>query len=145
MIRRRQTSGFSLVEALIGIFVVVLGSTSTISLLTFIRLHNTEEQERARAHQMVSEEMDNLLGELFPQIEPSQSVVIWDNGTPDIATDDTPGTMTIEVRDGDNNVLSSVPTPWEKVQVEVSVSWNARGRRADAVRHESVMTYVAPK
>lgn len=139
-----RASGFTLIEALIAIIIATLGAISTLSLLAFTRLHNEEEQERSRAHQMVSQKMEEIRYELYTAITPGEDVVLWDNGTPADTTDDTPGVMTVTMWDADGNELTAAPTQAQRIQVEVTLTWNPRGRRADQTLRESVMTYIAP-
>lgn len=136
--------GFTLVEAAIAIVIVALGSLSTLGLLAFTRLHNEEEQERARAHQMVSEEMERVRLELFSRVTAGNVVTVWDNDTANDTTDDTTGTMVVTMRDTAGNLLNAAPDPAERVQVEVTLSWAPRGRRTDTTLQESVMSYVVP-
>lgn len=140
----RRTSGFTLVEALIAIIIATLGAISTLTLLAFTRLHNEEEQERSRAHQMVSQKMEEIRYELYTAITPGEDVVLWDNGTTDDTTDDTPGVLTVKMWDADGNELAAAPVEAQRIQVEVTLSWNPRGRRAEQTLQESVMTYIAP-
>lgn len=139
--RRR---GFTLVEAALAIVIVALGSISTLGLLAFTRLHNEEEQERSRAHQMVSEEMERVRLELFSRVTAGDVVTVWDNDTADDPTDDTTGTMIVTMRDTAGNLLAAAPDPAERVTVEVTLTWSPRGRRADETLQESVMSYVVP-
>lgn len=141
---KRLRGGFTLVEALIAIVIVTLASISTLSLLMFARMHNAQEQERARAHQIATERMDRLLHELFPTVVAGEDITVWDNGTPDDTSDDTQGVITVSLRDVDGNPINVTPTPWERVEIEVTVSWNPRGRRGDVEVRESLKTYMAP-
>ncbi len=136
--------GFTLVEAAIAMVIVSLGAISTLGLLAFTRLHNEEEQERSRAHQMVSEEMERVRLELFSRVTTGTNVTVWDNDTADDATDDTTGTMVVTMRDTGGNVINVAPDPAARVQVEVTLNWSPRGRRADQTLQESVMSYVVP-
>lgn len=136
--------GFTLVEAALAIVIVTLGSIATLGLLAFTRLHNEEEQERSRAHQMVSEEMERVRLELFTRVTAGDVVTVWDNDTAGDPTDDTTGTMVVTMRDTAGNLLATAPDPAERVQVEVTLSWSPRGRRADTTLQESVMSYVVP-
>lgn len=142
--RFNRTAGFVLVEALIAIVLVSLASVSTLTLLMFARSHNAQEQERARAHQIATERMDRLLHELFPKVEGGETITVWDNGTPDDSTDDTQGIISVSLRDVNGNSIVATPTPWERVEMEVTVTWRPRGRRGDIEVRESIMTYVAP-
>lgn len=137
--------GFTLAEAVIGIAVVTLGAISTISLLMFTRLHNAEEQERARAHQIVSERMERVRLELFAAVIPGEDLTVWDNGTPDDPTDDTQGTLSVTIFDTDGNPIASTPVPWERVAVEVTLAWTPRGGREGITLRESLMTFMSPK
>lgn len=142
--RGRLQRGIALIEALIAVIIVTLGAVSTLSLLMFSRMHNAQEQERARAHQIATERMDRVLNELFPTIVSEEEITVWDNGTPDDTSDDTEGTISVFLRDVAGNSISFTPTPWERVQMEVTVTWRPRGRRGDIELQESLVTYTAP-
>jgi prepilin-type N-terminal cleavage/methylation domain-containing protein len=142
--KSRARRGFTLVEAAIGIVIVSIGAIATLTLLMFTRLHNAEQQERARAHQIVSQEMEQRHADLYTNLTPGTTVTIWDNGTPDDTTDDTVGTLFIYVRDADGNLITQTPIPWERVEVEVTLAWNGRGRRAGIELRESLVTYMSP-
>jgi prepilin-type N-terminal cleavage/methylation domain-containing protein len=139
----RQRRGFTLIEAVITVLIVAMGCIGALSLIQFLRLQNVLAQERARAHQIVCEEMDRQRHELFPQITGGTTVTVWDNGTPDDPTDDTMGTIEVIVRDTDGNLLPAVVGN-RRVQVEVTLTWNPRGRLSNKTYHETVMTYIAP-
>lgn len=142
--KARRRRGFTLVEALISIVIITLMSITTLTLLMFTRMHNAHEQERARAHQIATERMDRILHELFPTVEAGEDITVWDNGTPDDTSDDTQGVVSVSLWDVDGNPINFTPTPWERVEVEVTVTWNLRGRRAGVEARESIKTYMAP-
>ena len=114
--------GFSLIETMIAILIVTLGSISTISMLTATHIQNDMSQERARAHQMVSGEMERVRLELFPRANPGQQVTVWDNGTPDDESDDSVGTLEVVMRDINGTELTAPPIPARRVQVEVTLT-----------------------
>jgi prepilin-type N-terminal cleavage/methylation domain-containing protein len=141
---RSEAGGFSLVEVLIAVIIVLVGSMSTVSLLTLTRIENDMEQERARAHQIVSERMEEIQRDLYTFITPGTQVTVWDNGTPEDTSDDTLGTLEVIARDTDGTQIAAAPNPPVRVQVEVTLSWNPRGRLAAKTMRETVMTYIAP-
>lgn len=143
--RPRFLWGFTLPEAVIGVAIATLGSISTISVLMFARLHNSEEQERARANQIVCERMERVHLELFSAITAGEDVVVWNNGTPEDPSDDTHGTLSVIIRNGEGHLIAATPVPWERVQVEVTLAWRPRGRRDSPLLRESLMTFLAPK
>ena len=129
---------------MIAVVIVAIGMIASLQLLTFQHVINTLEQERARARQIVSEEMERLRHELYTRIEGGQSVTVWDNGTPDNTSDDTMGVLAVTVRDPDGVSVFVAPNPAERVEVEVTLSWHPRGRFNDKTFQETVMTYIAP-
>lgn len=137
-------SGFTIIESLIASLIVTIGLLATLSLLSWSRQHNAREQERARAHQIVSQELEQVRLELFSRLNPGQQISVWDNGTPDVSTDDTVGTLEIIMTDPDTGAtLSAPPNPAKRICVEVTLSWRPRGR-SQAIVRESVMTYLSP-
>jgi type II secretory pathway pseudopilin PulG len=142
--RKARSAGFTLVEAMIATAVVALGFTATVSLLTVTRVNNDLEQERARAHQIVLEEMERVRLELFTRISPGRETTVWDNGTPDDDTDDTVGTLTVLMRDINGVALTGPPVTWGRIEVEITLSWNPRGRLKTKTMRETLMTYVTP-
>jgi type II secretory pathway pseudopilin PulG len=142
---RRTPRAFTLIEATIAIVIVTLGSISTFSLMMFTRLHNEEEQERARAHQIASAYMERVKAELFSATAGFEDVQLWDNGTPEDPSDDTACNVAVTLRDSDGHMLVVFPPQAERVQVEVTVSWHPRGRRSDETLQESLMSFIVPK
>ena len=143
---RGRRRGMTLVEVVITIAIVMVGSVATFSLLTFSHTQNAFEQERARAHQIVLEFLERTKSDLFSQVTaiPAQQTV-WDNATPNDPKDDTVGTISVIIRDMDGNVLSAAPVPAEMIQVDVTLTWNPRGRLRDAKTYsETVVAYMTP-
>jgi type II secretory pathway pseudopilin PulG len=140
----RRRSAFTLVEALIAVVIVTMGSMSTLSLLMATRSHSAQEQERARAHQIATERMERVLHELFPTVVSGEEITVWDNGTPETPYDDTSGTISVSLYDFDGNPISTTPTPWTRVEVEVTVTWTPRARSDDTELREVLMAFMAP-
>lgn len=136
--------GFTLIECMIAMVIVSVGSVATITLLMNLRIHNHNEQERARAHQIVSEEMDRVQLELYSRVTSNETVTVWDNGTPDDTSDDVTGLLDVTLRDTAGNTLLAAPVPAERVEIEVTLSWVPGGRPSGRTMRESVMAYVAP-
>lgn len=142
--KQRRKTGFSLIEVMIAVVIVGAGVVSIYTLLIATRMHNSAEQERTRAHHIVSEEMDRVRLELFTRITPGSTVTIWDNGTPADLSDDTLGTITVTMWDAAGTQLASAPTTAQRLQVEVTISWNPRGSRSSVTNTETVMGYLSP-
>lgn len=141
---RRRRSGFTLVEALIAIVLVTTGAISTMTLLLATRSQNSQEQERARAHEIATERMERVLHELFPTVVSAEEITVWDNGTPDTPHDDTTGNISVALYDFDGNSIDSTPTPWTRVAVEVTVTWTPRAKDDQTELREVLMAYMAP-
>ena len=136
---------FTLVECMIAVAIVAIGPLSILSILAWVRLHNDLEQERSRAHQIVSEAMENLRLELYTCLTAGDTVTVWDNGTPDITSDDTIGNLEVIIFDPETNaLLEKAPDHAKRVGVEVTLSWNPRGRLSGKTYRETVMTYLSP-
>lgn len=143
--RRGGRRAFSLIEALITVVVVFISFTSVLTLLMFDNICSNYEQERARAYQIVSDQMEQIRMTLYTRITTGRTVTVWDNGTPGNPNDDTSGTLEVTVRDPKTGqLLTAAPVPAIRVQVEVSLSWRARGGLQRRTMHETMMTYIAP-
>lgn len=137
--------GFTLVECMIAVLIVAIVMSASLSFLAFLRNHNAIEQERARAHQVVSEEMERVRLELFSRIKTNSTTDVWNNGTPNDTTDDTVGQLTVTMTDpATGAVLNAAPVPAQAVAVEVTLTWSPRGRLSNNILRETVMTYVVP-
>lgn len=142
---RRQDAGFTLVESIIAMAITAIGMLSTLSLLTFDRVHNDMEQQRARAHQIICEELERVRLELYSRVTSGSAVTVWDNGTPSDMSDDVSGVLEVEITDlASGTVLSASPVPAVIVQVEVTLSWSPAGRRSGTTLRETVATFIAP-
>gem|GEM_PF-1017209 len=165
--RRPDRRGFSLVEVMISVGIVALVFVATLSMLTFAHTMDALEQERARAHQIVVEKIEEIDSLLYSYVRADESVTVWDNGTPNNAADDTPGCLTIQAALSDGTVIETptpVPaegTPPERVTITITLRWQARGvlggeRLEDPcesvdnpdlegkVMSESLVTYLVP-
>ncbi len=140
----RRRRGFTIIEAVITVVLVTIGSIGALQMTVFLRTQNDLEQERARANQIISEEMERIRHTLYTRITGGTTVTVWDNGTPDNPDDDTIGTIEVTVRDPDGNLLMMAPVPAVRVQVEVTLTWNPRGRLSGRTFRETLMTYIAP-
>lgn len=129
---------------MIATAVVGLGTTATLSLLTAARLNNAIEQERARARQIVYEQMEGVRGDLFSLVTSGKDITVWDNGTPDDPSDDTRGVLAVMATDAGGNPVIVAPVPARWVQIEVTLTWNPRGRLGGKTLRETVMTYIVP-
>lgn len=137
--------GVSLIEVVIAVAIMSIGTLATLSLLTFMRLHNDHEQERARAHQIVTEEMEIVRFNLYPRIRSNSATTVWDNGTPLDPADDTTGTIDVVVRDAYTGTqLFAAPVPSRLLKVEVTLEWNPRGRLNTKTYRETLVSYVSP-
>lgn len=143
--RVRSSAGATLVESMFSVAITAIGMLSTLSLLTFDRIHNDLEQQRSRAHQIVCEELERVRLELFSRVTSGSQITLWDNGTPSDTSDDVSGVLEVEITDPDDgSVLSLAPVPAEIVQVEVTMSWFPAGRRSQKQLRETVATYIVP-
>jgi len=142
---KQKCAGFTLIESIIAVSITATGMLSTLSLLTFDRIHNDMEQQRARAHQIICEELERVRLELFSRVTSGSAVTVWDNGTPSDTSDDVSGMLEVAITDPDTGtVLSAAPVPAEMVQMEVTLSWNPAGRRSGKTLRETVATFIVP-
>jgi len=140
----KRTRGFSLIEVMVAMSVVLLGSISTIGLITQSKVISYSERDRARAHQIVMKEMEKVRRQLFSQVAPATEVTLWDNKTPDDPTDDTVGTLEMHMRTLGGVTLAKLPEAPQAVLVEVSLTWSPRGSMSGRKFTERLVTYIAP-
>ena len=136
--------GFSLIEVMITVALVSVMFFATLSLIMTARMLDNLEQERARAHEIVTGELDRVRFALFSRVTGGDTVTIWDNGTPADDTDDTEGTLSVTIRDQAGNTLDVTPVPSQIVEIEVTLSWTPRGRIGNRTYRETVMAYITP-
>ncbi|MCE5230418.1 type II secretion system GspH family protein [bacterium] len=140
----RSIRAFTIIEALVTVLIVTAASIGGIEMTAFVRTQNVMEQERSRAHQIVTSEMERIRNQLYTHITGGSTVTVWDNGTPDDTTDDTIGTLDVVVHDPAGHLLTAAPVPAIAVKVEVTLTWHPRGRRHDSTFRETAMTWIAP-
>lgn len=143
--KRSASSGFTLIECMISVAVAALLFLTTLGLLSYARVNNQFEQERARAHQIVSERLEVERYRLFTWTVSQSQQTVWDNNTPDDSTDDTVGTLEVVVKDPKTGaVLTMAPDPATLVEIETTLTWNPRGKFSSRTMRETAMTYKAP-
>lgn len=141
----QRGQGFSLIEVMIAVSIVAIGSLSTLSLLMFAQMHNAFEMERSRAHQIVSQEIELVHFNLYTRIRTNSATTIWNNGTPTDTSDDTTGLITVQATNPYTGaVVTQAPVPAVVLQVEVTLQWSPRGRMSGSTYRETAMTYIAP-
>lgn len=144
LIDRKHTRGFSLIEVLVTMSIVMLGSVSTLGLITQSRIISYSERDRARAHQIVMQEMEKVRRQLFSHVAPAAEVTLWDNQTPEDRSDDTVGMLEITMRTLDGDPLEEPPEIPQAVRVEVSLTWSPRGSLSGKQLTERLVSYIAP-
>jgi prepilin-type N-terminal cleavage/methylation domain-containing protein len=146
---RARHRAFTLVEIMVAVVIVSIGMIATLTSLSYANLHNDMEQERARAHQIVCEKMEQQIQRLYSNgaVMTSSTPTVWDNGTPDNTTDDTLGTLDVVATKPDGTLIASgslPPVPAVRVTLEVTLSWHPRGRLHAKTMRETAMTYMVP-
>ncbi|HUT26293.1 MAG TPA: hypothetical protein VM492_18335 [Sumerlaeia bacterium] len=143
--RWQRRCGFSLIECLFAVGVAAVVFLSTLALLGFARLHNANEQERTRAHEIVCQHVEVERHKLFTWTASARNQTVWDNGTPDNLTDDTIGVLEVIVRDPATGAsFTSAPNPAQLVEIEATITWHPRGRMAGKILRETAIVYDAP-
>ena len=144
--RRRPRQAFSLIECMFSVAIVAIVFLGTLSLLGFAQMHNAHEQERTRAHEIVSQYLEVERHKLFTWTASAQEQTVWDNGTVDDTSDDTIGILRLIVRDpATGTIFAMAPNPAQIVELEAIIVWRPRGRMAKTkVMHESAITYDSP-
>ena len=72
-----SVAGFTLIEALISVMIFTFSCIAGLTLMGFSQLQNMLEQERARAHQVVTQEMERVRHQLYTRITGGNTVTIW--------------------------------------------------------------------
>ena len=150
---RNRAQAFTLVECMVATAVCAIVFLGTLGLLGFARMSNELEQERARAHQIVCQEIEvkrlalySAMGDPEDNWRVSNSEpIIWDNGTPDDPSDDIKGSLAVTIRNAETGqILESPPNPAILVSVEATVSWRSVGRFSNRTLRETAMTLKSP-
>lgn len=142
-----ENRGFTLIECVIAVAVCAILMLATISALIFARTKNEIEQERTRAHQIVTEWLEVNRFQLFTFTSTLAPQVIWGNNTTS-TSDDTNGTLEVEVRNAATGAIltsTTMPNPAVMTRVEATITWKPRGVLGSGrTQRETVMTYKAP-
>ena len=144
--------GFTLIECIISVAVAALFIMGTLSLFSLARMQNEVEQERAKAHQIVCQQLEitNIQG--YDWTQSQWTKVIWDNGTPDDTADDTTGILEISVKNLRTGVTLTGPPPVappgtypDILSIEGTLTWRPRNRRASSeLLRETAMIFKVP-
>lgn len=142
----KKEKGFTLVEVMLAVGIAAITALATLSILGFARLHNSQEQERARAHQIVTQAVEEENHRLFTYTTAGEERTIWDNMTPGDTSDDTVGTLTLRVENAQTGqVLYNAPDPAVMVKIEATLTWVTRGGKLqNKLMRESAMAYKVP-
>ncbi|MFW5870096.1 MAG: type IV pilus modification PilV family protein [Candidatus Sumerlaeota bacterium] len=141
-----KRTGFTLLEVMLAVAIAGITTLATLGILGFARLHNSQEQERARAHQVVTQAIEEENHRLFTYTTAGEEMTIWDNMTPGDTSDDTVGTLTLRVENAQTGeVLTQAPDPAVMVKIEATLTWVTRGSKLqDKLMRESAMAYKVP-
>ncbi|HBF33246.1 TPA: hypothetical protein DDW35_01655 [Candidatus Sumerlaeota bacterium] len=138
---------FTLIECVFALGICSVIAVATLSSLTFARAKNELEQERTRAHQIVTQWLEVNRFNLFTWTSTLSPQVLWGNNS-SATGDDTNGTLEVVVTnplDGTILTSSTMPNPAVMVQIEATLTWHPRGAMGSGrTLHETVMTYKAP-
>jgi type II secretory pathway pseudopilin PulG len=138
---------FTLIECVFAMGICSVIALSTLSALSFAREKNELEQERTRAHQIVTQWLEVNRFNLFTWTSTQAPQVLWANSTA-TTSDDTNGTLEVVVTNpADGTILTSstMPNPAVMVQIEATMTWHPRGSLGSGrTLRETVMTYKAP-
>jgi type II secretory pathway pseudopilin PulG len=142
----RCRRAFTLIECVLAVGVCSVVALATLSGLSFARTKNELEQERTRAHQIVTQWLEVNRFQLFTWTSTEAPQVLWSNNS-GAAQDDTNGTLEVVVTnplDGSTVTSSTMPNPAVMVQIEATLTWHPRGMNSNRTLRETVMTYKAP-
>lgn len=157
--------GFSLVEVLIAMLIVGLGSMATLSALSFNQTTNASEQARSAAHDLLCARMEALQGDPWTPLATYKtkratsafglaqklSVAYGPDDLPNTADDQyayyqlrvsNAQTGVDYTETGKPVVPVTVPiTPSPMKQIEVSISWKPWGRGSKRTLTETLIGY----
>ena len=139
-VNRKSNYGVTLVEALVAIVLVALIGISVISILVHTYRVQKFERERVVALNAATQKMEILKRSIFPTMKASSESVLLDvNNTPDIATDDIRGTLTVKARSLDGTEITQPPDA-DVIDLEVTVTWRSQSKN----HFQTIRTIVAP-
>lgn len=145
----RQHKGFTLVEAVVTIVLVtVIGIGAISSVLVARELAEYDKQRIAAMSAARAFLEEKARHDLFPTLGPLGSTTLDNFNTP-TSTDDLQATVEMKIyevnADGSRGAeLVSSPTTDDRVEVEITVSWDRTGRLSTHRVSETLSTYVSP-
>lgn len=140
-----RSGGFTLIETVITIVLVLLMGMGLISMLIYCRRYAILDSERNKALDAASRRMEQLKRKFIFELTPSvEEVVIDDNDTPFRDSDDVTGKLEVLLKDKNGRMISGPPDGDDHIQLEVMVSWRPQGRISGKVLNERLITYITP-
>ena len=147
--KRPKSSGFTFVEIIISIALISVVSIGAISSILLAREIAEYDKQRiaaiAAARSFIEERARR---DLFPTLSPISDVTLDNFNTPD-GGDDLAASVSINLYnvnpDGTRgSELFAEPTTQDRIEVEVTISWNRTGRMSSRRVSQSLTTYVSP-
>ncbi len=114
--------GFTLTEAVVGIFLIAIVWLSAVNVIVICRASGAFARHKAQAIYLMQQTIENLRQQSFSAINNSTTTVSIDTmGTPDITADDLTGTQYVTVTA--YNSIIAVPTTQSYKEVKVEADW----------------------
>ncbi|MEQ8822192.1 MAG: type II secretion system protein [Sumerlaeia bacterium] len=145
-----RQQAFTLVEALITMFIVAFIGMGVMASMMYGMYLQQSIRERNGAQRVAAETLESAKRQLFQNLERQvfQDVVIDNRGTPDEASDDVTGTVSLRfyTEDGTEVGVTGRPIPLDRSMLEVraTVAWQPSGRMSSRPQQISISTLMAP-
>lgn len=143
--RWRPITGFTLVEVMAAMMISAILVTGLISLLSFNFAYQNQQELRASAADSLVSKMESLEAHFLFSASP-ETILVYDNRTPDNPYDDTTATLRVQMfhRDGSELTAAPPPTYCDRLLVVITVRWHGRGRFQRNRYQEQLIGYLIP-
>jgi len=141
--RNREQRGLTLMEVLVSLLISATMLVGIVSLLSFNFIYQNQQELRANAQDAILNEMEKIRHQFIWKVEP-QTIVVYDNRTPDNQTDDTDATLRVRVYNRNGTELAAAPTDSDRYRVVLTVTWKGRGRMSSRTFTEELVAFIIP-
>ena len=143
--RSKPAAGFTLVEVMAAMIISATMVIGLISLLSFNFAYQNQQELRASAADSLVSKMESLEAHFLFSATP-ESILVYDNRTPDNPYDDTTATLRVRMFHRDATELTAAPPPTynDRLLVVMTVEWHGRGRFQRNRYQEQMIGYLIP-